>query len=68
MNDYFDLDLYYGILKVSIKSSYFRVKERPSFVVYGDKGCFIKANKDRQEEHLKLFYLPGFFTLNNCLI
>ncbi|WP_279160972.1 oxidoreductase [Thomasclavelia cocleata] len=59
MNDYFDLDLYYGILKVSIKSSYFRVKERPSFVVYGDKGCFIKANKDRQEEHLKLFYLPG---------
>lgn len=63
MNDYFDLDLYYGTLKVSIKSSYFRVKERLSFVVYGDKGCFIKANKDRQEEHLKLFYLlgsPGF--------
>lgn len=59
MNDYFDLDLYYGTLKVSIKSSYFRVKERPSFIVYGDKGCFIKASKDRQEEHLKLFYLPG---------
>ena len=59
MNDYFDLDLYYGVLKVSIKSSYFRVKERPSFVVYGDKGCFVKASKDRQEEHLKLFYLPG---------
>lgn len=59
MNDYFDLDLYYGTLKVSIKSSYFRVKERPSFVVYGDKGCFIKSSKDRQEEHLKLFYLPG---------
>lgn len=59
MNDYFDLDLYYGVLKVSIKSSYFRIKERPSFIVYGDKGYFIKANKDRQEEHLKLFYLPG---------
>lgn len=57
-NDYFDLDLYYGTLKVSVKSSYFRVKERPSFVVYGKKGCFEKARKDRQEEHLKLFYLP----------
>ena len=57
-NDYFDLDLYYGVLKVSVKSSYFRVKERPSFVVYGKKGCFEKVTKDRQEEHLKAFYLP----------
>lgn len=58
MNDYFDLDLYYGITKVSVKSSYFRIKERPSFVVYGKKGMFIKATKDRQEEDLKKFYLP----------
>jgi len=58
MNDYFDLDLYYGKLKVSVKSSYFRIKERPSFVVYGKKGCFVKETKDRQEEHLKLFYMP----------
>ncbi len=58
MNDYFDLDLYYGTLKVSVKSSYFRAKERPSFVVYGKKGCFVKEKKDRQEEHLKLFYMP----------
>ncbi len=59
MNDYFDLDLYYGKVKVSVKSSYFRVKERPSFVVYGKKGCFVKETKDRQEEHLKLFYMPN---------
>lgn len=58
MNDYFDLDLYYGILKVSVKSSYFRIKERPSFVVYGKKGMFIKETKDRQEECLKMFYMP----------
>ncbi len=58
MNDYFDLDLYYGALKVSVKSSFFRLKERPSFVVYGQKGMFVKQTKDRQEEHLKLFYLP----------
>ncbi len=58
MNDYFDVDMYYGVLKVSVKSSYFRAKERPSFVVYGKKGVFIKEKKDRQEEHLKLFYMP----------
>ncbi|MGO4953275.1 Gfo/Idh/MocA family oxidoreductase [Paenibacillus sp. DRB1-1] len=58
MNDYFDLDFYYPSLKVSIKSSFFRLKERPSFVVYGKKGVFIKQTKDRQEEHLKLYYLP----------
>jgi predicted dehydrogenase len=59
MNDYFDLDFYYGVLKVSIKSSFFRVKGRPSFIVYGKNGMFIKEKKDKQEEHLKLFYLPN---------
>lgn len=58
MNDYFDVDLYYGVLKVSVRSSYFRIKSRPSFAVYGKKGCFIKQTIDRQEEHLKLFYMP----------
>lgn len=58
MNDYFDLDLYYGGIKVSVKSSYFRVKGRPSFIVHGNKGSFVKATKDRQEEHLKVFYMP----------
>ncbi|MBS4750211.1 NAD(P)-dependent oxidoreductase [Granulicatella sp. zg-ZJ] len=58
MNDYFDIDLYYQNMKVSVKSSYFRIKPRPSFVVYGMKGTFIKDKKDRQEEHLKYFYMP----------
>ena len=58
MNDYFDLDLYYGVLKVSVKSSYFRAKDRPSFVVYGKRGMFVKEQKDRQEADLKKFYLP----------
>lgn len=59
MNDYFDLDFYYDQLKVSVKSSYFRLKERPSFVVYGTKGVFVKQTKDRQEADLKRFYMPG---------
>lgn len=58
MNDYFDIDLYYGALKVSVKSSYFRIKPRPSFVVYGKQGMFIKLGKDRQEYDLKHFYMP----------
>lgn len=69
MNDYFDLDFYYhhgndrfkvaaGGLKVSVKSSYFRVKERPSFVVYGTRGMFVKKEKDKQEADLKKFYMP----------
>ncbi|WP_339165869.1 Gfo/Idh/MocA family oxidoreductase [Paenibacillus sp. FSL R5-0341] len=58
MNDYFDLDLYYGTLKVSIKSSFFRLKPRPCAIVYGKKGVFVKETEDRQEEHLKLFHLP----------
>ncbi|ETY73594.1 Gfo/Idh/MocA family oxidoreductase [Lactiplantibacillus fabifermentans] len=58
MNDYFDIDLYYGTLKVSVKSSYFRIKPRPSFIVYGKQGMFVKADKDRQETDLKHFYLP----------
>lgn len=60
MNDYFDLDFFYGNMKISIKSSYFRIKERPSFVVYGKKGMFVKQTKDRQEEHLKMFYMPDY--------
>lgn len=58
MNDYFDVDLYYGNLKISDRSSYFRIKERPSFTVYGKKGCFIKYTKDLQERDLKHFYMP----------
>lgn len=59
MNDYFDLDLFYGeSLKISVKSSFFRVKSRPSFVAYGKKGMFVKETKDLQETDLKKFYLP----------
>lgn len=66
-NDRFDVDLFYqpapgiaaGGLKYSVCASYFRARQRPSFEVYGTKGTFIKEKMDRQEEHLKLFYLPA---------
>lgn len=60
MNDLFDLDFYYdNPLKVSIKSSYFRLTKRPSFALYGTKGSFIKVTEDKQEQDLKHFYLPS---------
>lgn len=45
-------------MKVSIKSSYFRIKSRLSFVVYGKNGMFVKETKDKQESDLKKFYMP----------
>jgi len=59
MNDYFDIDMYYGLMKVSVKSSYFRLVPRPSFTVYGKKGVFVKQAMDRQEVDLKHFYMPN---------
>ena len=59
LNDYFDLDFFYDDLKVTVQSSYFRAKIRPSFEVYGTRGTFIKAEQDRQETDLKKFYLPA---------
>ena len=59
LNDYFDLDFFYDDFKVSVQSSYFRAKTRPSFEVYGTRGTFIKAEQDRQEADLKKFYLPA---------
>ncbi|GEO45271.1 Gfo/Idh/MocA family oxidoreductase [Companilactobacillus alimentarius] len=58
MNDYFDIDMYYGVMKVSVKSSYFRLVPRPSFTIYGKKGVFVKETMDRQEIDLKHFYMP----------
>lgn len=71
MNDYFDFALNYGPdaradlpiapdgLRYEVKASYFRASLRPSLAAYGTRGCFVKQTKDRQEEHLKVFYLPG---------
>ncbi len=58
---YFDFDLYYDELgiKATAKSSYLAAIQRPSFEVYGERGTFIKVEKDQQERDLKKFYLPA---------
>lgn len=62
MNDYFDLDLFYDSIKVSIKSSFFRVHKRPSLVLVGKKGSYVKITKDKQEDQLKSFLWPDWPT------
>lgn len=58
--DYFDLDLHYPQgLKISVKSSHFRLIYRPSFVVYGTRGRFLKQETDQQEAMMKKFYMPS---------
>lgn len=58
---YFDFDLYYDELgiKATAASNYHAAIQRPSFEVYGERGTFIKVEKDQQERDLKHFYLPA---------
>jgi predicted dehydrogenase len=60
-NDYFDFDLYYDDrnLKATAHANYMSAYLRPSFEVYGDRGSFVKFDKDQQERDLKHFYLPA---------
>ena len=57
---YFDFDMYYDKagIKATAASSYLAAVQRPSFEVYGERGTFIKVEKDQQERDLKKFYLP----------
>ena len=58
---YFDFDLYYDEagIKATAAASYLAAIQRPSFEVYGERGTFIKVEKDQQERDLKKFYLPA---------
>lgn len=60
-NDYFDYDLYYDDLgiKATAHANYRSAVQRPSFEIYGERGCYIKVDKDSQERDLKHFYLPA---------
>ena len=54
-------DLYYDKLglKATVHANYRMAIQRPSFEIYGDKGAYIKCEKDQQERDLKHFYLPA---------
>ena len=59
-NDYFDFDLHYDSIgvKATAQANYSTALLRPSFALYGDRGAFVKQDKDQQERDLKHFYMP----------
>lgn len=42
MNDYFDIDLYYGQMKVSVASSYFRIKPVQVLLFTAKRACLLR--------------------------
>lgn len=60
-NDSFDYDLYYdGLgLKCTAQANYSMAFLRPSFLICGDRGAYVRMEKDQQERDLKKFYLPA---------
>ncbi len=53
VDDYFDILLYYGKLRVRLKSSYLVREAGPGFILHGTKGSFLKRRSDVQETQLK---------------
>ena len=53
VDDYFDLTLVYGALRVCLRSSSLVAEPRPRFAVHGTRGSYIKYGLDPQEQQLK---------------
>lgn len=50
-DDYIDIDFFYGDTKVTIKCSDYVKSKSPKFIVYGDKGSFIKYSSGHQAKN-----------------
>jgi scyllo-inositol 2-dehydrogenase (NADP+) len=57
-DDYFDVRLDYGFLRVSLKAGMLVREPGPRFMIHGTKGSFIKHGEDPQEALLKKSVLP----------
>jgi scyllo-inositol 2-dehydrogenase (NADP+) len=58
VDDYFDVRLDYGFLKVLVKSGMLVREMGPRYMMHGTKGSFMKYGEDPQEEMLKAGQLP----------
>jgi predicted dehydrogenase len=58
VDDYFEVNLYYNRLKVTLKASVFVKEQGPRYIIHGTKGSFIKYGIDPQEELLKEGLMP----------
>jgi predicted dehydrogenase len=59
VDDYFNLALYYGELKVSLEAGVFVREPGPRYAIHGRQGSFVKYGLDPQEEALKRGISPG---------
>ncbi len=57
-DDYFNIWLHYGFLKVILHSGMLVREQGPRYMIQGTKGSFIKYGEDPQEEKLKAGELP----------
>ncbi|MBM3442767.1 MAG: oxidoreductase [Bacteroidetes bacterium] len=58
VDDYFDLQLDYDFLKVTLHSSMLVREMGPRYQLHGTKGSFLKSGEDPQEDRLKAGELP----------
>lgn len=58
VDDYFDLRLDYGFLKVILRAGMLVREPGPRYMIHGTKGSFIKYGEDTQEAKLKAGELP----------
>jgi predicted dehydrogenase len=58
VDDYFDIQLDYGFLKVTLHSSMLVREMGPRYQLHGTKGSYIKHGEDSQEDRLKAGELP----------
>ncbi|CAF1464868.1 unnamed protein product [Adineta steineri] len=65
VNDYFDVRLDYGHLRVTLKSSMLVREMGPRYVLHGTKGSFIKHGDDIQEGVLRTGVMPPILNENN---
>ncbi len=59
VDDYFELILDYGRLKVTLKAGMLVREPGPRFILHGTEGSFIKYGIDPQEDLLRQGVLPG---------
>ncbi|MGA8265565.1 MAG: oxidoreductase [Ignavibacteriaceae bacterium] len=58
-DDYFELILHYGRLKVTLKAGTLVMEDSPRFILHGTEGSFVKYGVDPQEEDAKQGQKPS---------
>jgi scyllo-inositol 2-dehydrogenase (NADP+) len=58
IDDAFDIQLDYGKLKVTLRSSLMVREDSPRYILHGTKGSFVKHGLDVQEDQLKVGMMP----------